>query len=191
MRNTKANILYKYNKRYLCPLEKEDLLKLKEWRNAQMKVFRQFTPLTDFHQEKWYAHLKEDKSQVLFALLADDSKKLKFIGYCGITNIDFRNKRGEISFLVDPKRASKKAIYNKDFLSVLNMLCRYGFEELNLNKIFTETFEFRKEHIKILRDFGFRKEGELREQYFGNGKYFNSVLHSILLSDWKIKKHEF
>jgi len=190
MRNSKANILYKYDDRYLCPLEKEYLLELKRWRNVQMKILRQFKPLTNFHQEKWYAHLKNDKSQVLFALMAGNLKKLKFIGYCGITNTDFKNRRGEISFLVDPRRSKRKKIYQKDFLAVLNMLCEYGFKELNLNKLFTETFEFWRDHIKILEEFGFQKEGELREQYFGGGKYFNSVIHSILLSEWKAKKYE-
>jgi len=183
MKTHKINFLYQYNNRYLCPLESEFLPKLKKWRNLQMKVLRQYTSLTDLHQKKWYAHLKEDETQTLFALMAGEPPKLKFIGYCGITNIDFKNRRGEISFLVDPTRAAKKEIYKKDFLAVLYMLCKYGFEELNLNKLFTETFDFRKDHIKILEEFGFHKEGELREQYFSQGKYFNSFIHSILLSE--------
>lgn len=155
MRNNKVNILYRYNNRFLYPLEKEYLSKLKEWRNAQMKILRQFIPLTDFHQERWHSHLKEDPTQVLFALMFKENKKLKFIGYCGITNIDFKNRRGEISFLINPARVRKKEIYKKDFWAVLCMLCQYSFGELNLNKIFTETFDFRKEHIKILEEFGF------------------------------------
>ncbi len=190
MKTQKINFLYQHNNRYLCQLEKKFLLKLKEWRNVQMKVLRQCAPLTDFHQKKWYAHLKEDKSQVLFAIKAKTTKKLDFIGYCGITNIDFKNRRGEISFLVNPIRVKKKEIYKKDFLAVLYMLCKYGFEELNLNKIFTETFDFRKKHIKILEKFGFRKEGELREQYFGDGKCFNSIIHSLLALEWDLLKNK-
>jgi len=180
--------LYQCKNRCLSPLEKSHIAKLKEWRNAQMEVNRQYIPLSDFHQKRWYAHLKEDKTQILFALMECRAKKAKFIGYCGITNIDFKNKRGELSFLVNPTRAKKEGTYNKDFLAVLNMLCQYGFEELNLNKLFSDTFEFRKEHIKILEGFGFRKEGELREQYFSKGKYFDSIIHSILLSEWKLLK---
>jgi len=186
----KTNFLYKNNDRYLFPLEKKHILKLKEWRNTQMKILRQHILLTDFSQERWYAHLKEDKSQTLFALMYCTSKKMKFIGYCGITNIDFKNRRGEISFLVNPTRVTKKEVYKKDFLAVLNMLCKHGFEGLNLNKLFTETFEFRKEHIKILEKFSFRKEGELREHYFCNGEYLNSFIHSILSSEWKLLKNK-
>jgi len=185
MEKYSANFLYKYGNRYLFPLEKEHLPRLKEWRNAQMKVLRQYIPLTDFHQEKWFAYLKKDKNQALFALMVGNPQKLNFIGYCGITNIDFKNRRGEISFLVNPNRVLEKETYRKDFLAALNMLCQHGFEELNLNKLFTETFDFRKDHLKILEEFGFRQEGELREHYFGQGKYFNSIIHSMLLSEWK------
>jgi RimJ/RimL family protein N-acetyltransferase len=184
------NFLYEYNNLYLYALEKEHLSKLKEWRNSQIRILRQYKFLTDFHQKEWYFHLKDSKNQILFALMASKSQKTEFIGYCGITNIDFKNRRGEISFLVNPKRASQEKIYEKDILSVLYLLCRYGFEELNLNKVFTETFNFRKEHIKNIENFGFRKEGEFREQYFGNGKYFNSIIHSMILSEWKATKNE-
>jgi len=179
---------YKLNNRYLCSLKKEHLSKLKKWRNAQIEILRQDRPLTDSDQRKWFANLKKDKNQALFALMTGRPQKLNFIGYCGITHIDFGNKKGEISFLVDPKRASQKETYKKDFLAALNMLCEYSFEELGLNKIFTETFDFRKYHLEILEDFGFHKEGELREQYFDKNKYYNSLIHSILLSEWKLLK---
>ena len=190
MLKKKQNKVSMYNDRYLYPLEKKYIFELKEWRNAQMKVLRQFEPLSDSHQEKWYFSLKDDKSQVLFALMAGEVQKPKFIGYCGITNIDFRNKKGEISFLVEPKRALKKEIYKKDFWAALYMLCEYGFENVSLNRIFADTYEFRKEHIRILENFGFYKEGELREQYFDDGKYFNSFIHSILSSEWGLLKNK-
>ena len=154
-----------------------------------MPILRQYAPLTDFQQKRWFGCLKGDKNQVLFALMAERPSKTNFIGYCGITNIDFKNRRGEISFLVDPARVARKDVYRRDFLAALTMLCRYGFVELNLNRIFTETYDFRKEHIKILEEFGFKREGELRKHCFGGGRYFNSLIHSVLSSEWgSIKK---
>ncbi len=190
MKSSIFGVKGRYN-RSLGPLEKEHLSKLKDWRNIQVKVLRQYAPITDFQQENWFRHMKGDGSQVLFSLTEGRGSKKKFIGYCGITNIDFKNRRGEISFIVDPSRISNRNIYRMDFIAVLYMICQYGFEELNLNKIFTDTFEFRKDHIRILEGFGLRKEGVLRKHYFGRGGYFDSFIHSILASEWKgIKKHE-
>ena len=173
-----------FNKRYLYPLSKEHLSKLKAWRNSQMDILRQWKPLTEYNQEKWFQKISQDNTQVIFAIMIKKEKNMQLIGYCGITNIDFINRWGEISFLADPIRTQDEELYREDFISVLYMLCQYGFEKINLNKLFTETFSFRKNHIKILEDFGFHLDGILREHKFLNGKYQDSVIHSILHSEW-------
>jgi len=189
MEKTKDNYIYEFDGRYFGPLEKEHIYKLKSWRNSQMKILRQYTPLSNFHQKDWYTYIKKDPNQVLFSIMIKKNNKLKLIGYCGITNIDFKNRRGEISFLVDPRRSENSVRCKKDFFSSLRMLCEYGFEELNLNRIFTETYNFRKLYIKILEKFGFKLEGELREQYFTESKYYNAQIHSILNKEWqKLKR---
>lgn len=190
MKKYNNKCLYRYEDRCLSPLERDYLPKLKEWRNAQVRVLRQFKPLTDFHQERWYSHLKEDKNQALFALMTGTPPELSLIGYSGIVHIDYKNRRGELSFLVDPTRAEKKEVYKRDFLASLNMLCRYGFEELNLNKLYSETFEFRQDHIKMLKEFGFHTDGILRQHHFTGGNYYNSVFQSMLLSEWRQKYAE-
>ena len=188
-----SQVLFEYNNRFLKPFRKEHIFLLKDWRNAQMAILRQYKPLTDNHQKKWFIAMKKDKSQTLFALYERKDGTGLYIGYCGITHIDARNKRGEISFIVDPKRTKNLSLYKKDFIAVLAMLSYYGFERLRLHKLFTDTFEFRKNHIKILEVFGLRKEGTLRQHYFGKGKYFNSFIHSILKDEWTRikKKYEF
>lgn len=167
-------------------MEQEYLPILKKWRNLEIQILRQFRPLTDYDQEKWFASLQCDKSQVIFGILThdDNSSEPTFIGYCGITNIDLKNRVGEISFLVSPERVDNEKLYRTDFLSILSMLSRYGFEELNLNKLFTETFAFRTTHMKILEEFGFKQEGVLRQHHFTGGKYYDSFIHSMLSSEW-------
>lgn len=177
------------NKRYLYPLSKENLSKLKNWRNSQLDVLRQWKPLTEYNQEKWFRYISEDNTQIIFVIMIPNQQNnMALEGYCGITNIDFINRRGEISFLINPLRAQNKELYRDDFLSVLYMLCQYGFENLNLHKIFTETFAFREYHIKLLIEFGFNNECTLKEHNFINGRYCDSYIHSILYEEWSDKK---
>lgn len=184
----KGDIIYEKNSRFLAPLEREHLEKIRNYRNSQMDVLRQYRPLTEYDQEKWFAKISEDNTQAIFAIKLKQDNKNKFIGYCGLTNIDYRNKRAELSFLVDPKRAGNLKVYKIDFLSVLEMICKYGFEELNLNKIFTDTYSFRDAHISVLESFGFEFEGKMREHIFVNGKYYDSLMHSLLFSEWNKNK---
>ena len=185
-------VVCNFNERYLYPLSKEHLSKLKDWRNSQRDKLRQWKPLTDYNQEKWFQKISEENTQVFFAIMTPNEreKNMSFIGYCGITGIDFINRRGEISFLVNSVRAQDKELYREDFLSALYMLCQYGFEEINLHKLFAETFAFREHHIKILEDFGFHHDGILRKHQFIKGQYHDSLIHSILYDEWIQIKEE-
>lgn len=148
---------------------------LKTWRNKQRDILRQVKLLTDEDQKKWFLKIQKDKNQKLFSILEDG----KFIGYCGLTPIDHNNKRAEISFLVEPKIAVDGKHYKLIFLKTLKHLSRYAFLQMKLNKIFTETVVFRKMHMKVLEESGFKKEARLKEQYFKKGKFQDSIIHSM------------
>jgi len=187
VKRSRIGALDEFKGRYLCSLEKEFLPHLQRWRNTQINILRQFKPLTSCDQERWFEELLKDSSQVLFGIkIYDDStKKDNLIGYSGITYIDYKNRRGELSFLIDTERSNDNEVYKEDFLSVLYMLCRYAFYELDLKKLYTETLSFRKEHINILEEFGFRKDGVLRAHYFTDGKYHDAIIHSFMFEDWR------
>jgi len=183
--------IFEFNGRCFFSLKREHLEKLKEWRNAQMDILRQWKPLTDHNQEKWFQEVSTAINQVVFSIVIfDKGNNEEFIGYCGLVHIDHINKRAELSFLIEPERTSKREVYQEDFTAALRVLCEYGFNQLNFNKIFTETFSFRKYQIEILEKFGFRKDGILREHQYVNGKYWDSIIHSMLRSEFLEKYGE-
>jgi RimJ/RimL family protein N-acetyltransferase len=167
---------------YLSSLQHTDLEQIRVWRNIQMAILRQYKPLTEKNQEDWWNSLAADTKTILFTIISSQSDDL--IGYCGLTNVDFQNSRAEVSFLT---KYANDAIteYRQTFLETLNMLCIFAFRKLKLNRLFTETFEFRKDHIKILEEFGFIKEGVLREHVFKEGSFTNSEIHSILRREFE------
>lgn len=158
-------------------IKKEYLFIIKDWRNQQRDILRQVKLLTDSDQKKWFAKIQKDTHQKLFSIVNSGV----LVGYCGLTNIDASNKRAEISFLVNPKIAKDKNAYAGYFLVALRHLAKYGFSILKLNKIFTETFDFRKEHTKILESFGFKKEAILKKHYFKRGKWHDVMVHAIFV----------
>ena len=101
----KQYLIYERDGRGLFPLEKRHLEKLKEWRNTQMAILRQWKSLTDMDQEKWFEGISERKDEVLFSILVfEESGDERFIGYCGLVNIDYINRRGEVSFF-NPRKS--------------------------------------------------------------------------------------
>jgi RimJ/RimL family protein N-acetyltransferase len=171
--------------RALYPLREDLLGYLKDWRNAQMDVLRQSRALTDLEQQRWWSALATDDRQALFGLFLQSPDAPLFIGYGGLVNLDRVNGRAEVSFLVDPQRSSQPGVYVVDMRAAFSMFCWYGFERLGLNRLFTETFSFRQRHIEVLGSLGFRMEGILRQHVKKDGKYWDSVMHGILHSEWK------
>ena len=55
-----------------------------------------------------------------------------------------------------------------------------SFKTLGLNRLYTETFSFRKTQISILEDFGLDIEGVLKSSYKINGKFCDSVIQSVI-----------
>jgi RimJ/RimL family protein N-acetyltransferase len=60
------------------------------------------------------------------------------------------------------------------------MIKTLAFNTLGLNRLFTETFTYRSEQIRILKYFGMGIEGVLKSSYLKNGKFFNTAIQSIV-----------
>jgi RimJ/RimL family protein N-acetyltransferase/SAM-dependent methyltransferase len=167
--------------RYL-PLRRADIEPLRRFRNAQMDVLRQSAPISAPEQERWFdevvawAQRAPRPPMMLVSILDGDDR---FIGYGGLTNLDWDARRAEVSFLVDPARAADPGVYAHDFTTFLRFIADWAFGDLALNRLFTETFEFREAHIALLEQAGFRPEGRMR-QHVATG---DSVLHGLLASD--------
>ncbi|CUI16636.1 Putative ribosomal-protein-serine acetyltransferase [Candidatus Protochlamydia naegleriophila] len=166
----------------LVVIRRDDAESIRLWRNAQTDVLRQLTPITQEQQRLYFEEvvepafdLKEPK-QVLFSFLFQHA----FIGYGGLTNIDWEARRAEVSFLVDPARAEDQGQYTADFSHFLSLLSKIAFKEIKLHRLFTETFAFRKKHMQILEACGFKREGVLRDHVYKRQEWVDSIMHGLL-----------
>lgn len=170
----------------VTPLRESDIFLIKEWRNAQMDVLRQNKQISDEEQENYYQTVvkpgfeKENPSIMLFSLLRDG----ECIGYGGLTNIHWQDKRIELSFLVNPERAKDPIVYKEDFTHFIELMKLITFRVLGFNRMFTETYDIRDHHIRILESCGFVPEGRMRAHVCINGIFVDSLIHGILKKDY-------
>jgi len=177
-----------YNKDTNCKLRDlkfEDLLLIKDWRNEQIDILRQNKKLTDDDQKKYWDKISNSDTEKLFAI---EDKSGKLIGYGGFVNLDMKYRKAEISFLLKTEIKEDSDQHVVVFSETLKFLIAYGFRELFLNRIYTETYEFRKKHMDVLENLKFKKEGILRENIIKNGNFFNSIIHSIIIKDLNYEK---
>jgi RimJ/RimL family protein N-acetyltransferase len=173
---------YRYEEYSLVAIREQDIMLIKEWRNAQIAILRQKELLNDegqrryFKQVIWPSFELDKPEQLLFSFL----KNNELIGYGGIVHTNWIDKRGEVSFLVDPIRANDPAIYHQDYLTYLRLLKQVAYLGLQFNRLFAETFDIRPRHIGILEEAGFRLEGRMKQHVYIDGRFVDSLIHGHL-----------
>jgi RimJ/RimL family protein N-acetyltransferase len=169
---------YIKNKLTVATIDNSKIQQIRIWRNQQIDILRQNKFITEEQQQLYFTTnvfplLEENfPEQILFNCHYEGD----FIGYGGIVHISYENKTGEISFLLDPL-IQDKLFYEKIFITFLDLMSNVAFEELMLNKLFTETFSTRIEHVSILEKAGYVLEGIRRSHVILNNQIADIYLH--------------
>jgi len=176
--------MIKGNKIGLRAIENEDLKLLRDWRNnnSLRKNFREVRELSLSDQEAWYDSLQRTK-HINFMFIIVDLETTEPIGVCGLLYINWINRAADFSFYI-----GKNDIYiddNPPSIEAVQLLINYGFNNLNLNKIWMELYEFDNKKIEFFSTkFNFKKDGLLRQNCFEDGKYWDSHIISLLKEDY-------
>ncbi len=169
---------------FLRALEKEDLTKLRDWRNSShvRKSTREYRLLNMVNQKNWFEsiHQKNPPQEIMFGIL---NKQKKLIGVTGLTYIDWKNRHSEISIYLSTKGWQTKP----EAKEVIHLVMQYGFEELNLHRLYVEIFELMKENIKLFSKEKFVKEGCLRQKIWRNKKWWDTIIYSKLANEYEKK----
>ena len=67
------------------------------------------------------------------------------------------------------------------------LIIGYGFNTLNLHRIYLRVFAYNKRGQRAYEKLGFVKEGVAREDHFFDGQYYDATTMSILENEWRNK----
>lgn len=169
---------------FLRGLTKEDLLNISKWLNdSNITRFLQQgeRPPTIEILQKNYDIESKDEHQISFAIV--DKKSKKHIGWTGLYEINWISSYAEMRIFVGDRNFWKKGIATE----AQKLLIEYGFDKLNLHRIFAGT------NIECLGEQGalqklfMKKEGISRDAMYRNGKYFDIIHFGILKNEYKNK----
>ena len=164
-------------------LEEADLPHRVAWFNSSSTYSLVFldVPFSLSGTQEWFRRnaLNEHRRDLAFDLVSDDGAT-RLIGMGGFVDIDFRNRKAERYFLLDP-RARGHGYGPK----ILNWLCNYGFVYLNLNRIYGYSIQGNERILRVNEKEGWVLEGTLRGSIHYKGEYLDQHLKSILRSEWE------
>jgi len=103
----------------------------------------------------------------------------QLIGTCGFYLWDKEVRKAEIGYDLEP-RCWGQGIMTE----ALGEMLRFGFEEMDLNRIQVKTAPWNERSMRLVRRLGFRKEGVLRDNFVFKGELQDDVLFSLLKREW-------
>ncbi|MGE7916079.1 GNAT family N-acetyltransferase [Lysinibacillus xylanilyticus] len=129
----------------------------------------------DFVKQVILDTTKNPRSRFVFAII----EKKMLIGAGEINIRDFTNREGEIGYIVNPE------YWGMGYATeVSKLLIEFGFETLNLHRIFATCDPRNVGSSKVLEKIGMTKEGRIREDLLLKDGWRDSLLYSILEQEW-------
>jgi len=99
-----------------------------------------------------------------------------YIGGCGITAGRPENREGTLGIAI-----GDKSYWNGGYgTDAMRVLCRFGFDMMNLHRIQLEVFSENARAIRVYEKIGFRVEGVRREAFYKYGRYLDVMVMGLL-----------
>tara|TARA_A100001015_G_C14723603_1_gene606933 strand:- start:34 stop:576 length:543 start_codon:yes stop_codon:yes gene_type:complete len=177
-------MMIKGSKVGLRAVEKEDLDQLKDWRNIPefRKNFRETKELSSEHQNLWFESLQKTQA-INFMFVIERLSDNELLGAAGLLYTNWAIRSADVSFYIGyEKKYIDEEGYAEDAAKVL---FDYGFNELNLNKVWMELYEYDSKKLDFFKNkFKFKEDGKLRENCFYEGRYWDSFILSLLKKEF-------
>lgn len=164
----------------LRAIEKTDISLIQIWRNDERlrQYFREYRDFSITQLENWYNNMIIDNRFEFFII----EHKNEAVGIAGITYIDWVNRHADVHFYIGE---DFKWIDDKYSPEAFDIILDYGFNTLNLNKLWAEIYEIDKLKLEFFQNRGFKIDANLRDHYYYKGKYYTSHILSLLKKEYE------
>lgn len=164
----------------LRAIAKDDLAQLLTWRNTPelRRYFREYRELNYEQQFSWFTEkVNNDPSTRMFSIVDHEGT---LIGAAGLCYIDWVNRTADFSIYI-----GRDCLYiDKHFApDAAKAMIKYGFEELGLNRLWSEIYSFDDAKVSFFTDLGFHMDGKHRETHWAENNWHDSLFFSLLASD--------
>lgn len=167
---------------YLRSLERADLASLAEWLNDSEVTRLLFMGLLPTNVEMLTAQWERDRNnpdEVAFAVCDADTGAV--VGTTGLYRIHWVMRTAEFRVFLGDKRVWNRGIGTE----CAKVMTVYGFEKLNLNKVWLGVNAENLGGVRAYEKAGFVHEGVLRQEQYRNFRYYDAIRMSMLRSEYE------
>lgn len=160
----------------LRSLKESDIWLLHKWINDPdvIQYTNSYRPISEMEQKEWFYNTAYFKNHYVFGIEHIADKTL--IGTCGLYDFDGVARKAELRMKI-----GDVAYRGMGFgTEALKQLISFGFNDLNLNKIWLRVLSHNTSAVKLYKKNGFVNEGLLRQDMFLKGSYCDLHIMSLL-----------
>lgn len=161
----------------LRALRREDSSLLYEWiNNRELVIFNaSYHPISDVDHESWIESMLKNRFDLVIFVI-EEIETGNAIGSCQLFNINWRHRSAELQIRIGDQRYQNKGLGSE----ALKMLCQFGFDDLNLHRIYLSVFKNNERAIGAYQKCGFVQEGSMREAAFIDGKWVDVAMMGLV-----------
>jgi ribosomal-protein-alanine N-acetyltransferase len=104
----------------------------------------------------------------------------RLIGKCGYNEWRKVHRRGDVSYILARDFWGRGAV-----TEALSAVLDFGFDQMDLHSIEAGVTPGNVGSTKMLEKLGFQLEGHLRESYWAEDRFVDSLIFSLLQKNWK------
>lgn len=157
-----------------------------KWMNDPQvrKFFRGPFPVILDHWKKRYESQQQDTNREIVRFTIIHKNDNIPIGIIGLNRINWVNQWANAFIYIGEVKYWGREIATE----ATRLLLKYGFEELNLNKISGTVAVENIASWKIAEKVGFKLDGILKDEFYNNGRFIDVKKYRYLKKDWFNKK---
>lgn len=158
----------------LSPLRPEDSPLLFTWINdrALVELSAPFRPITRAEHDAWFEQIRHQEAVRIFGIREDG----RLVGSCQLHSVHPVHRSAELQIRIGADDARGRGVGKK----ALSQLLAYGFDELDLHRIYLHVFATNERAIRLYEQLGFRREGVLCEAASIDGAWVDVLLMAVL-----------
>jgi diamine N-acetyltransferase len=160
----------------LVPLDRTHMARTQAWANdpGTARLMNRVKPVSEPEHETWFQSILLRPDCAYFAIEQTGAQpgEPRHLGNVWLWDIDMRHRKAELRVVVGEPAARGRGIGAE----AIDLLCRHGFEHLNLHRIYAYVLALNPSARRAFEKAGFTLEGTLRDDRWSVDGYVDTWL---------------
>jgi RimJ/RimL family protein N-acetyltransferase len=171
---------------YLRPAERRDIPLFVRWMSDRRttKTLLMISPIGEAMEERWFDRMIEGHAKEHWFFVICRREDDRAVGSIDLRDVSQRNGSAELGIAIgDPDDTGHG--YGSDAVSAL---VTFGFDQLRLERVQLEVFDYNERARRVYDRLGFVHEGTRRRALYVDGAYHDVHVMSVLRDEWAARR---